>query len=128
MALYLDASAIVKLVTPELESERLWSFLRSRNPRLATSALARAEVGRATGSEGRAKCRTVMAQFHERTITRPVLDRAAELDVGSRLRTLDAIHLATALDLGRNLDVLVTYDRRMADAAEALGLPVVAPA
>ena len=128
MALYLDASAIVKLVTPEPESEGLRSFLRSRNGPLMTSALARAEIGRATGSAGRDKCRTVMAQFDERTITRGLLDAASELDVGRRLRTLDAIHLATALELRRDLDAMVTYDQRMAEAAEVLGLPVVAPA
>lgn len=44
-----------------------------------------------------------------------------------RLRTLDAIHLAAALSLGDDLDVLVTYDRRMAEAAVELGIPVEAP-
>lgn len=44
------------------------------------------------------------------------------------LRTLDAIHLASALTLLPELDALVTYDRRLAEAAEMLGLPVVAPA
>jgi predicted nucleic acid-binding protein len=43
------------------------------------------------------------------------------------VRSLDAIHLATAIEVERHLDVLVTYDRRMAAAAEVLGLAVVAP-
>lgn len=43
------------------------------------------------------------------------------------LRTLDAIHLATALRLGSDLDAVVTYDNRLAEAARTLGLPVAAP-
>ena len=43
------------------------------------------------------------------------------------LRTLDAIHLASALSLGDDLAAVLTYDRRMADAAESRGLVVVAP-
>lgn len=46
----------------------------------------------------------------------------------SSLRTLDAIHLATALGLGAELDAFVTYDNRLAEAARSLGLPVVSPA
>ena len=44
------------------------------------------------------------------------------------LRTLDAIHVASALALGSELDAFVTYDDRMAEAARAIGLPVVRPA
>ena len=56
-----------------------------------------------------------------------VLDIAAHVaDPG--VRSLDAIHLATALSLGDDLGVLLTYDARMADAARSLGLPVASPA
>lgn len=51
---------------------------------------------------------------------------AAALEPGT-LRTLDAIHLATALALGEELDAVVTYDRRMTEAAKATGLAVAAP-
>jgi len=59
-------------------------------------------------------------------VTAAVFEVAGRLDpVG--LRSLDAVHLATALDLGDDLEGLVTYDDRLADAATANGVPVVAP-
>jgi predicted nucleic acid-binding protein len=54
------------------------------------------------------------------------LDAAGFLD-WPRLRSLDAIHLATALALGDDLDAIMTYDQRMADAARGFGLRVEAP-
>ncbi len=54
-----------------------------------------------------------------------LLDAAADLDV--EVRSLDAIHLATALALGRDLGVLVTYDERMTRAARELAIEVAAP-
>ena len=56
-----------------------------------------------------------------------VLDDAGRLVVPTRLRSLDAIHLATARRLGAELRVVVTYDERMSAAATALGLTVAAP-
>ena len=59
-------------------------------------------------------------------VTAAVFEVVGRLDpVG--LRSLDAVHLATALDLGDDLEGLVTYDDRLADAATANGVPVVAP-
>jgi predicted nucleic acid-binding protein len=55
-----------------------------------------------------------------------LLDRAGELDPPS-LRSLDAIHLASALALGADLGVVITYDDRMLHGAAALGLPAVSP-
>src|SRR5680860_37507 len=60
------------------------------------------------------------------TLDDPLLDAAAELD-STVLRTLDAIHLAAAWGLGDRLEALVTYDGRMAEAAEILGLPIASP-
>jgi uncharacterized protein len=56
-----------------------------------------------------------------------VLARAAEIEPPT-VRSLDAIHLACALGLGSDLAAVVTYDARMSSAAQALGLPVIAPA
>jgi hypothetical protein len=56
-----------------------------------------------------------------------LLDLAGELG-GSTLRSLDAIHLAAAQAIGADLVEVITYDRRMAQAAAALGLPLAAPA
>jgi uncharacterized protein len=55
-----------------------------------------------------------------------LLERASEIEA-STVRSLDAIDLATALDLGSDLAAVVTYDTRMSAAAQALGLPVIAP-
>ena len=55
-----------------------------------------------------------------------VFERAAELDPGV-LHTLDALHLAAALLVGDDLEAIVTYDRRLADAAALHGVPVLAP-
>ena len=60
-------------------------------------------------------------------ITETLLDMAGRLGPPA-VRTLDAIHLATALSMGATLRALVTYDRRMIEAAEHLGLPVASPA
>ena len=60
-------------------------------------------------------------------VTPHIFDEAGRLDP-SILRTLDAVHLAAALDLGDDLEALVTYDDRLAEAAVASGIEVIAPA
>jgi predicted nucleic acid-binding protein len=55
-----------------------------------------------------------------------LLERAAAIEP-STVRSLDAIHLATALGIGSDLVAVVTYDARMTAGAQALGLPVIAP-
>lgn len=60
-------------------------------------------------------------------VTAAIFEAAARLDA-SGLRSLDAVHLAAALDLGGDLDGIVTYDERLAEAARAYGVPVTAPA
>jgi predicted nucleic acid-binding protein len=94
------------------------------------SSLARVEVVRAVSSGGSravARARLVLDRLHELPIDRSLLDRAGLLDVSRALRSLDAIHLASALALGGTLQAVVTYDAGMAAAAEALGLEVTAP-
>ncbi len=59
-------------------------------------------------------------------ITTAVFTAAGRLDPPA-LRSLDAVHLAAALDLGDELDGLVTYDVRLAEAAKANGVAVVTP-
>ena len=127
-ATYLDSSAIVKLAVREAESVALRRYLRRRHP-LVTSSLARAEVLRALLSGGEnavAAGRKVLTRLDLVRINNRVLDEAATLlPVG--VRTLDAIHLATAGQLGPDLGMLVTYDDRMAEAAKQIGHRVVAP-
>jgi len=130
--LYLDSSAIVKLVQREAESEALWRFLRRhRGDERVTSALARVEVVRAVlagGAEAVAQARRQLARLHQITLDIELLDRAATVVPGTLLRTLDAVHVVSAQLLGGDLRAVVTYDRHMSDAAVATGLPVDAPA
>jgi predicted nucleic acid-binding protein len=137
--LYLDASAIEKLVVPEAESDELRSWLGDRTD-LVSSSLVGVEVVRAARrtlsavapdartSEGdRLIHQSELALSRVATITpdRAVLDLAARLEPPT-LRTLDAIHLATALTL-EGLEGVVTYDARLSEAARKVGLAVYSP-
>lgn len=128
--LYLDASALVKLVAEESESLALRAFLAGR-PARVSSALTRVEViravGRSTlGAAGRRRAQEALARITLVRLDEDVLDAAGRLPPAS-LRTLDALHLATAISVGRDLKEFVTYDRRLAEAAVTAGLEVVAP-
>ena len=131
MRIYLDSSAIVKLVQREPESDALRRFLRQRrSDQFVTSALSRVEVVRAVlpgraGAVGQA--RRQLGRLDLITLTSDLLESAATLSPTAALRSLDAIHLACAQEVGPELRAIVTYDRRMADAAVALGLTVEAP-
>lgn len=124
---YVDSSALAKLIVLEPETQALSEHLRNR--RLTTSELAVVEVarveklaepGRMTG----ATARGVLAEADLVPLGRAVLARAAEL-TSRRVRSLDAIHLATALEI--EPDEFVAYDRRLLEAAEASGLTVASP-
>ena len=78
------------------------------------------------GAKATSRARQVVARIDLVRLDDTILDAAAALDAAI-LRSLDAIHLASAITLGGELDAVVTYDARMAAAAEQLGLPVVAP-
>lgn len=128
MATYLDSSAIVKLAVREPQSAALRRYLGRRQP-LVSSALACTEVLRAllpAGDEAVARGRSVLQRLdlvrvNDRTLTAAGVLRPREL------RSLDAIHLATAQQLGKALRALVTYDDRMATAARLLGYRIVQP-
>ena len=126
---YLDASALVKLVRREVETEALARSLHGW-PRRASSELAYAEVIRAARREGAALARNaaeILAGLDLYAVDRRVLRRAAELEP-TALRTLDAIHVATALLLGPLIGIVYVYDRRLSEAGRAAGLNVEAPA
>jgi predicted nucleic acid-binding protein len=126
---YLDASAIVKLVVTEPESPALEAWLDGGPDSFVSCALARTEVVRAVVPEGSAAIRRacrLLDRLDLIMIDDELLDLATDLE--KPLRTLDAIHLAAAMELGDQLEALVTYDAQMARAAESLGLPVLAPA
>jgi predicted nucleic acid-binding protein len=126
---YLDSSALVKLVVQEGESSALAGHLRDR-PRRASCALARVEVIRAVRAHGQPamrRARQLLERIWLLRLDDALLDQAAALN-GTTLRSLDAIHLAAAQTLGEGLAEVITYDSRMADAASHVGLPVAAPA
>lgn len=130
--LYFDASALVKLALVEPETDRLRSYLsqRSSAPRFS-SMLVHAEtltaVRRAGGRRAVIEARRVLASLYLVDVTRDILERAGMVDAGAGLRTLDAIHLVTAATAEERLTAVVTYDTRMARAAEAMGFAVAAP-
>jgi predicted nucleic acid-binding protein len=128
-AVYLDSSALVKLVVRERESKALAGHLSERRER-ASCALARVEVIRAVRPHGRPaidRASRLLERIALLKLDELLLDEAARLG-GTTVRSLDAIHLAAARTLGDALAELITYDRRMAEAARGLGLLVVAPA
>jgi predicted nucleic acid-binding protein len=128
-ATYVDSSALVKLAVREPESATLRRYLARHRP-LASSALARTEVVRALlplGPEAVRRGREVLARVDLLRINDRVLD-AAGLLAPSELRSLDAIHLASAQQFGSDLRGFVTYDARLAAAASARGFRVIGPA
>ena len=127
-ATYVDSSAIVKLAAREPESAALRKHLRRRRP-LVSSALARTEVLRALlpgGDAAVAAGRQVLARLDLVRVNDRVLNEGGTL-LPVELRSLDAIHLATAGLLGSDLGEVVTYDARMAAAADVMGYRVASP-
>jgi predicted nucleic acid-binding protein len=125
---YLDSSALVKLVIAEDESPALQRYLRIHRDR-ASSALARVEVLRSVRPQGAAalkRARSLLRRLDLVQIDDELLEDAATLDAGI-LRSLDAIHMAAARVFGDDLTAIVTYDQRMARAAAVLGIQVDTP-
>jgi predicted nucleic acid-binding protein len=125
---YVDASAMAKLALDEPESPAMlrW-FIESE--RLVSSRIGLIETQRATR---RHVHDPVQLDFVLRSVVALEVDDAIAQSAAriepAMLRTLDAIHLATALSLAGELDAFVTYDDRLAEAARAVGLPVIRPA
>lgn len=129
--IYLDSAAVVKLVHAEAESQALRDWLDDR-----------AEIGWTSSVLVEIESSRVLARYAPQAVARlqPVLDliELVELDASIRIlaqtvrpatiRSLDAIHLATALRVRSHLTSCVTYDRRLADAARAAGLAIDMPA
>jgi uncharacterized protein len=127
---YLDSSALVKLIVEEPQTARLSAAISSW-PQRASSVLAEVEVlravARAAGGEPvLRRAEELLARMHLVELDAGLRRSAAALD-RHMLRTLDAIHLASAMSLGTDLATFVAYDRRLFDAALAAGLPAVAP-
>lgn len=131
--LYLDSSALVKLAVREPETTALEGELKHW-ALCATSSITAIEVSRAT-ARARLQRRGVLpprdvAALLSATVEMVLTDRVcrtASTLAPAQLRTLDAIHVASALALGADLAAVVTYDIRMQQAAEHCRLRVLAP-
>lgn len=126
--IYLDTSAFLKSVLGEAESPALEGLVATAS-RVVSSELLETEARRAAIRLGSGRLAAVEVRLESLAliaVTRDVLVAAGRLRPAG-LRSLDAIHIATALSLGGSLSAIVTYDRRMAMAAVETGLPVSAP-
>lgn len=125
----MDTSALMKLVVAEAETTALREWYSAVDRDLVASDLVRTELFRAVrraAPDRVVQAREVLDAMTLVEISTATLEAAGRLEPTS-LRTLDAIHLAAALDLGDDLDGIVTYDDRLADAATANGVGVIAP-
>ena len=127
--LYVDTSALLKRVFIEEESAQVLAILRARSTAgdlIASSELAWVEVARALSRAGatgvdellRAACNGIARQ----PLTPAVMQRARTIGPAN-LRSLDAIHLSAAISLGAV--EMLTYDHRLAEAAESLGVKAI---
>ncbi len=128
MTAYFDASALVKLVVHDAESEALIAHL-SGDVTAVTSALCLTEVTRALRRAplSREDVASALTGFYLVEVTRAILEQAGWIAT-ERIGSLGAIHLATALSLGISDLQFISYDERIVDAARAMRLRVVRPA
>lgn len=129
MAFYLDTSAFLKLMVAETESAVLRTWTTDPAVQLVSSDLLRTEALRTARRHSPGalfQARALLDGVALMAVTPDVCERAAELDP-SILRSLDALHLASALMLGDSLEGVVTYDTRLVAACAAVGVPVIAP-
>lgn len=128
-AVYCDTTALAKLVFVEPESEDFTEFIEESSGQLASSQFGEIELMRAAGRIGQKAVDTaleILAQTILLPLTSSIRLRASYLQP-PLLRSLDAIHLATAMEILTDLECLVTYDLRLAEAASAVGIRVMSP-
>lgn len=124
---YLDTSAALKLVIEEPESEALAQEVDGEQPDLVAAWLLETEMRRVAQGLGVLSMDVVSGFLAGVSLYEMPgsLFREAGVLPGENLRSLDALHLATAIRIG--VDFVVTYDARMAESARTLGLSVFAP-
>jgi predicted nucleic acid-binding protein len=126
---YLDTSAAVKLIVREQHSVALRDWVVQGDARLVGSELTRVELMRVARRRDAAVVRRALELLEKIDlvpIPATLFREAAAIDP-AELRTLDALHLAVAVDLGDGIEGLITYDARLATAAGSHGLRVAAP-
>ena len=129
MAFYLDSSAAVKLVLADDGSAAMAAWAAAHAEEVVSSDLVRAELLRVTrrgAAEQMPRARAVLDSITLLELPAGTFEHAAELQPAT-LRTLDALHLAAALQLGDELDGVVTYDERLSAAASLIGEEHAAP-
>jgi len=129
VAHYLDTSALVKLVVSEAETAALRAWMGEAERTPVSCDLARTELLRAVrraAPDRVVQARAVLDSITLIEVTTSVFEEAGRLDP-TVLRSLDAVHLAAALSLGDDLDGIITYDERFAEAAQSNGVPVTSP-
>ena len=129
MRIYLDTSAAAKVLVDEAESEALTAYLDDErsNTEIVSSALLETELRRLAGRLGldQSAVSDLLTRIDLIDPSRSIFHEAGVLP-GPTLRSLDALHLATALRI--EADVVVAYDPRLLDAARDLGLAIDSPA
>jgi predicted nucleic acid-binding protein len=128
--IYMDTSAALKLVMPEAETTglELWIAERAGVPRIS-SRLLRIEMLRSvarTAPERLTRANVVLSSVA--LVSMNDVAPSAEVIGDRTLRSLAAVHLATAHELRTELTAFVCYDKRLCDSAHTLGLPVESPA
>ena len=143
--IYLDSCALVKLILTEKETEALTSFLSDRRSEMVSSQLALTEVVRVVRrscydpqrrlavdpvvrDERIATAARLLDRIDLVIVDRTIFTTAAAFDDDPHVGSLDAIHLVCAKEIGAALDSFVTYDKALARAAAAAGLPLEQPA
>jgi uncharacterized protein len=127
---YIDTSAFVKLLAPEQESEAVAAAVDREWPNLVASEILAVEAFRAALRRG-GQVSAKVPQLLHRVVLLPlsIATRESAYRIAPpELRTLDAIHLATALSQEARASAILTYDKRLAQAGADAGLRVLAPA
>ena len=129
MAYYLDTSALVKLIVAEAETAALQEWLAESPREPVACDLVRTELMRAVrrvAPDRASRARQVLDSLTLTQVTPSLFEQAGRLDP-AELRTLDALHLSAALDLGDDLDGIVSYDERLSAAAQQAGVATFSP-
>ncbi|ALC99420.1 hypothetical protein AM609_07850 [Actinomyces sp. oral taxon 414] len=127
MRWYLDTSAAIKLLVDERESADLAEYVDAAQQELVSALLLETELRRAVYRHELLTQEAVSAFLATLTLydMPPSLYMEAGLIGGPNLRSLDALHVCAALRCGAS--AILTYDKRMGQAAAAVGLPVISP-
>lgn len=126
---YLDTSAFVKLVIMEPRTNELLAWIKTEQPTFVSSDLLAVEAirtARRHSPEALTTVRERLAAVTRIRLSPDICDRAAHMDPGV-MRSLDALHLATARALGSQMKSVVTYDARMIESCALVGVDVTSP-